>query len=100
MGDVYPVQTPSESKLFIESLMNIYTGYTATKSDERIRYEENVHDEAENQQEMKNKMIIVKNHESFEIFLTLKLIRYICSFHKIISFELIWQLIWRVQCKI
>lgn len=58
MGDVYQAQTPSESKLFIESLMNIYTGCT-TKSDERIRYEENVHDEAEYQQEMKNMMIAV-----------------------------------------
>lgn len=26
IGDVYQAQTPSESKLFIESLMNIYTG--------------------------------------------------------------------------
>ena len=47
--------------------MNVDTYYTTTKSDERLRYEENVHDKDEYQNEMKRMMIDVRNHESFEI---------------------------------
>ena len=67
MNFIYSDQTPSESKQYIESLMNIDTGYAMSRTKERPRYEENVHDKVEYQDEMKRMMIAVKNQESFEI---------------------------------
>ena len=47
--------------------MNIDAGYITSKTEERLRYEENVHDKAEYQEDMKRMMLAVKNHESFEV---------------------------------
>lgn len=66
LGELYSLPKPSEDKQYIESLMNIDAMYS-TKSNERIRYEENVTDKTKYQQEMKRMMIAVKNHESFEV---------------------------------
>ena len=52
---------------FIESLMNINAGYTASKTLERRRYEENVHDTDKYQHEIKRMMIAVRHQESFEV---------------------------------
>ena len=67
MGDVYTLPKPSEDKQYIESLMNIDTGYSTSKTDERRRYEENVNDKSRYQQEIKRMMIAANNHESFEV---------------------------------
>ena len=51
---------------FIDSLMNINAGYTS-KTAERIRYEENVHDTTKYHDEMKRMMTAVKKHDTFEV---------------------------------
>lgn len=63
MGELYSTPKP---RVF-ESLMNIDAGYITSKTEERLRYEENVHDKAEYQEDMKRMMLAVKNHESFEV---------------------------------
>ena len=52
---------------FIDSLMNINAGYTTSKTAERIRYEENVHDTTKYHDEMKRMMTAVKKHDTFEV---------------------------------
>ena len=67
MGEVYKLPTPSDTKQYIDSLMNMSLEYTTSTSQERQRYEENVNDKDKYQQEIKRMMISVKNHESFEV---------------------------------
>ena len=42
-------------------------GYTTSKSDERLRYYENVTDKDKYQNEIKRMMIAANNHESFSV---------------------------------
>ena len=67
MGEVYKLPTPSDTKQYIDSLMNMSLEYTTSTSQERQRYEENVNDKDKYQQEIKRMMIAAKNHESFEV---------------------------------
>lgn len=60
-------QTLKDNALFDCSFMSIDTGYKTSKTEERLHYEENVHDKAEYQKYMKRMIITVKNHESFEV---------------------------------
>ena len=62
IGNVYTLPKPSESKLYIESLMNIDMGYTTSKTEERRRYEENVTNKEEYQEEFRRMMIAVKKN--------------------------------------
>lgn len=49
--------------------MNIDSGYTATTTEERLRYEKNVHDKAAYQEIMKKMVVAVNNHTSFKIYI-------------------------------
>lgn len=56
-----------EDDQFVESLMNIDAGYTSSKTVERQRYEENVHDTDKYQREIIRMMTAVRHQESFEV---------------------------------
>lgn len=47
--------------------MNIDSGYTATTTEERLRYEKNVYDKAAYKEIMKRMMVAVNNHASFKV---------------------------------
>lgn len=56
-----------ESNEFVDSLMNMDAGYVSSKTNERLRYEENVHDSDKYQSEISRMMIAARKHESFEV---------------------------------
>lgn len=60
-------QSLKDDALFNRYFGDIDTGYTTSKTEERRRYEENVHDKDAYREDMREMMLAVKNHESFEV---------------------------------